>query len=253
MADNLHRSDASGRRPLSKRWWLTPVIFLGVLILLGLTLFLVQVLQFRDQINRGVIPEEFADRLTTAPGLASNSSASQAIQNVATTDDPFMGEPDAPVVIVGFEDFQCPFCLQAFPIIREVMTKNQGEIKFIYRDFPIVAIHPESAQAALAAECADEQGKFWEYHDKLFINQSDLSAVGLNNYANQVGLNLASFNQCLNDDEYKEEVQQDFDDGVAAGVSGTPTWFVNGKMIAGVLPLEVWQQIIEAEIKASEQ
>ena len=248
MKGNLTAGEQSSS--FRQKWWFWPAVFVGLIIVLASAAFAVQVFQYRQQLAQGEVPQEFADRVSSLPNVA--SPAAQVNKSVVTSDDPFLGPAEAKVVIVGFEDFQCPFCLEAFPIIREVMTKYQDRVKFIFRDFPIIDIHLEAAQAALAAECAHEQGKFWEYHDKLFLNQADLSDQALRRYAAATGLGINQFNDCLRKGKYQSEVQDDFDAGVASGVRGTPTWFINGRMLSGVIPLDIWEQIIEAELSLIE-
>ena len=126
------------------------------------------------------------------------------------------------------------------------MTLYSDRVLFIYRDFPLTTVHPNAFNAALAAECAHEQGKFWEYHDKLFVSQHDLSGTTLRRYAASVNLDTRQFNACLSSQKYASEVQADFDAGRAAGVTGTPTWFINGQKVSGVIPLEAWKTVLDA-------
>ncbi len=166
------------------------------------------------------------------------------IVQVSADDDPSLGNPNAPITIVAFEDFECPYSGQSYPIIRELMLKYPDDIYFVYRDFPVTTTHPNAANAALASECAEDQNRFWEYHDKLYQNQSDLSESALFSYAQQVGLDATIFKNCYNTKKHAAEIQADVDDAVAAGVRGTPTWFVNGQKIEGVLPLVVWESLV---------
>lgn len=162
-----------------------------------------------------------------------------------TDDDPMLGNPDAQIVIVEFADFQCPFCYQAFPIIREIVNTYQDYIKFVFRDFPISSSHPEAQKAAEAGECAQAQGRFWEMHDKMFQNRTDLTVPALKQYAGEIGLDTQLFNQCLDSGAFAKEVEQDFSDGLAAGVMGTPTFFINGRPITGTIDYESLSSIIE--------
>src|SRR5215813_2330868 len=110
---------------------------------------------------------------------------------------PFKGSPKAPVTIVKFEDFQCPFCKQVQPTFNELLSKYDVKVKLVHKDLPLESLHPQARQAAEAAHCAYEQGKFWEYHDKLYANSPKASADDLKNYAKEVGLNVDSFDRCL--------------------------------------------------------
>ena len=122
-----------------------------------------------------------------------------------------------------------------------------GKAKFVFRDYPL-EFHPEAQKAAEASECAHEQGKFWEYHDKIFENQQSLSVANEKQWAKDLGLDSAKFDNCLDSGKYAEEVKKDAAEGSAAGVSGTPGFFVNNQIISGAVPFEVFKQAIEAEL-----
>ena len=171
---------------------------------------------------------------------------------VSADDDPFLGDANAPVTIVEFSDFQCPFCGRFFTETLPLIKQNYidtGKAKFVYRDFPLSSIHPEATPAAEAAECADEQGKFWEFHDKIFMNQEVLGKEFYILAAGDLGLNIGQFIQCINTRRYQSEVQADFNYGSGLGITGTPTIFINGRMIVGAQPYAVFQQAIEAELQ----
>ena len=163
----------------------------------------------------------------------------------------FKGEEDAPVTMIEFSDFQCPFCgrffTQTLPLIQEQYI-NAGKVKFVYKDFPLESIHPMALPAALAARCAGEQGKFWEYHDMIFENQALLSDSILRQWASDLGLNTANFNSCLDSQKYLSEIRQDLQEGEAAGVRGTPGFLVNGQLISGAQPFSAFQQAIESQL-----
>lgn len=167
-------------------------------------------------------------------------------------DDPFLGDPAAPVTIVEFSDFECPFCKRfasdTEPKIIENYVKT-GKVKFVYRDFPLSAIHASAQKAAEAAECADDHGRFWPYHDRIFENQQNLSEANLKTWAVELGVDANTFNQCLDSGKYKDEVAKDLADGQALGVSGTPTFFINGVRLVGALPYSQFEQVIEAALK----
>ncbi len=174
-------------------------------------------------------------------------------RDVLLDDDPVQGSAEASVTIVEFADFECPFCLrffrQTYPLIQERYI-DSGKVKVIYRDFPLDA-HPHAQKAAEAAECADEQGKFWEYHDLLFQNQQALSVADLKSYARQLGLNPARFDECLDSGKYAEEVKRDRADGISLGVSGTPTFFINGKKFIGAQPFSAFEEVIQKALEES--
>jgi len=172
------------------------------------------------------------------------------LDNVDEDDDPFVGKKDAPVTIVAFEDYQCPFCQRAFqqtfPLIKKDYI-DTGKVKYVLRDFPL-SFHPNAEPAAQASECADEQGKFWEYHDKLYENQQTLGTELYLKLANDLKLDAAKFKQCIESGKYKEEVQKDLDYGQSIGVSGTPSFFINGIRLVGAQPYEAFKQAIDAEL-----
>jgi len=161
------------------------------------------------------------------------------------------GSEDAPVTIVEFSDFQCPFCSRFYTqTLLQLRTDyiDTGKVKLIYRDFPLSSLHPEAQPAAEASECAADQGKFWEFHDLLFENQAALSTVSYKKWAADLGLNTEDFNSCFDTGKHRADVQADFAAGSAAGVSGTPTFFINGQKVVGAQPYSVFQQIIDAEL-----
>jgi len=137
--------------------------------------------------------------------------------------------------------------------MREVLEKYEGKVRLVYRDFPLTQIHPQALPAALAAECAHEQGKFWEYHDLLFANQAQLDEASLKDYAAQAGLDTASFDECLSSQKYMQEVEKDYTDGASYGVQGTPAFFVNGVLISGAVPLDVFEQAVNQALAELEE
>lgn len=170
---------------------------------------------------------------------------------VSIDDDPIQGDKEAPVTIVEFSDYQCPFCKRAFDDavkqIREKYIAN-GKVRLVYRDYPL-DFHQYALPAAMAAECADDQGKYFEMHDKLFENQQALTDDDLIKYANEIGLKEAEFTKCFKDQKYKDEVLNDLKDGQKAGVGGTPAFFINGTVIEGAQPFSAFEKIIEEELK----
>lgn len=179
---------------------------------------------------------------------AGSVTNSANVQTYATADDPAFGAPDAKVVIVEFSDFQCPFCKQVQPVVKKILADYGNKVWFVYRDFPLESLHPQAVMAALAAECAHEQGKFWDMHDKIFENQDQLSSANLKIWALQIGLNSIQFGNCLDSAQYFDAVNQDLQDGIAAGVKATPTFFINGQKVEGAIPLAVFEQIILSEL-----
>ena len=165
-------------------------------------------------------------------------------------DDPVKGDINAPVTIVEFSDFECPFCeryySQTYKQIDEQYIQT-GKVRYVFRDYPL-SFHPDAQKAAEAAQCADDQGKFWEMHDMIFENQHAMGVSNLKSYAEGMGLDTQLFNQCLDSGEYSQEVLDDQQDGARLGVSGTPSFFINGKMLVGAQPFETFKEAIEAEL-----
>lgn len=157
------------------------------------------------------------------------------------------GNPEASVTIVEFSDFQCPFCARVQATLDQIFDTYGDEVKLVYRHFPL-PFHENAENAALASMCANEQGKFWEYHDQLFENQEKMTLANLKKWAADLGLNTDKFDSCLDNQTYKDQVDKDVKDGQAAGVSGTPTFFINGQRLVGAQPFENFKTIIDAEL-----
>jgi len=174
-------------------------------------------------------------------------SPASAPVDISVDDDPMKGDPNAPVTIIEFSEFQCPFCKKYidetyFQIIKNYV--DTGKVRYVFRDFPL-SFHEFARPAAMAAECAHEQGKFWEYHDLLFTNQAELSEANFKKWATELKLNTVQFNTCLDTEKYSDEVAADQAEGQSYGVSGTPAFFINGQIISGAQPYSVFQQAIE--------
>ena len=167
---------------------------------------------------------------------------------VSVVEEPFRGPEKAPVTIVKFEDFQCPFCKQVQPTFVDLLKRYDGKLRLVHKDLPLEAIHPQARQAAEAARCADEQGKFWSYHDKLYAGSPKLSPEELKSYAKEVGLNVDSFEHCLTTRKYQAIVQKDLSEGTQLGLTGTPTFFVNGREVSGNQPLDTFGAMIDEEL-----
>jgi protein-disulfide isomerase len=178
---------------------------------------------------------------STSPG-----STDGLVLSNAADDDPSWGPEAASVVIEEFGDFQCPFCgsfaRETLPRIRETYG---DKVRYIYRDFPISNIHPNAQKAAEAAQCAQEQGRFWEYHDLLFANQEALAISDLKRYAREAEMDTDRFDGCLDSGKNAREVLLDLQDGQGSGVTGTPAFLINGLLVTGAQPFEVFQEAID--------
>ena len=166
-------------------------------------------------------------------------------------DDPSIGNDNAPVTIVEFSDFQCPYCgrfrTQTFDQIKTQYI-DTGKVRFVYRDFPLSSIHPMAQKSAEASECADEQEKFWEYHDAIFANQATLSIDNLKKLAKDLELNENKFNSCLDSGKYEDEVKKDLNDGANLGVRGTPYFAVGNQVLEGAYPFDAFKQAIDSQL-----
>lgn len=170
--------------------------------------------------------------------------------NVPVDDDPVFGAEDAPITIIEFSDYECPFCTKFHnEVFGQLIEEYGSQIRFVYRDFPLTSIHPEAFPAAEAANCAGEQGNYWGYHDKLFKGGPQaLSADAYIQYAEDLSLDMDAFQECLDTRRFQDEVQADLDYAVQLGVRSTPTFFINGIAVLGAQPYEVFKQVIDNEL-----
>ena len=220
--------------PKSDRFWkITTVVLIVVLA----------VFAFKGNFSSG---SGATGNVVAAPGAAAPSVDAAKLPET----DYVLGKKDAPVTMVEFSDYQCPFCgrlhAQVFPTLKSKYI-DTGKVKYVFRDFPL-SFHPEAEPAAIAANCAGEQGKYYEYSQKLFDNQASLGSGVYKQLASEVKLDTAKWETCLKDPKQKAEIAKDMQDGVAVGVQGTPATFINGQLISGAQPLAAFEQAIEAEL-----
>ena len=224
-----------------------------------------------DNSNSYVTSEELKEMISeieikTAPTQQTQQPTQPAapqVFRVSLDDDPVKGNPDAPVTIVEFSDFQCPFCLRFFQQTLPLIEQNYidtGKIKFVYKDLPLDSLHPNARAAHIAAECADEQGKFWEYHDALFEKQpqwSNLASSELQNtlteFATDMGLQAASFESCMQSPNIADEVNKDTLEAASFGATGTPTFFIGNEKdgfikLVGAQPYAAFQRAIDNQL-----
>jgi protein-disulfide isomerase len=161
---------------------------------------------------------------------------------------PAKGPANAPVTIVEFSDFECPYCSTARKTVEQVVAAYPGKIRLVFRDFPL-PFHSNAQKAAEAGLCADEQGKFWEIHDKMFDQQDKLTVADLKANAKALGLDSAKFDQCLDSGKLAAKVKESVEAAQAAGISGTPAFFVNGRLLSGAQPLEKFKELVDEELK----
>lgn len=209
-----------------------------------------------------VFIREAVDNSQTKP-TAQEQFGPQIIRNISLDDDPIKGNPDATITIIEFSDFQCPFCAKFHQTTLPQLEQDYistGKVNFVYRDFPIESIHPNAVPAALASECADDQGKFWEMHDVIFENQGVWQGLGVpqavslfKDYAVNLGLDSNEFDLCIDSGKYLDEIRNDLDDGRQYGVTGTPGFFVGNEKIGftkliGAQPFSSFQKVIDGQL-----
>jgi protein-disulfide isomerase len=179
--------------------------------------------------------------------LAATRAASLR-QLVESSDAPSLGPAAAPVTVVEFSDFECPFCGRVVPTLKQLAASFGDQVRVVYRHFPLTGIHRHAQKAAEASLCAAEQGKFWEYHDLLFQEQQKLAVGDLEEKARRVGLDVPRFASCLGEGAMVERVRRDAEAGSQAGVTGTPALLVNGRLIEGAVPYEQLAQAVQEEV-----
>jgi len=161
---------------------------------------------------------------------------------------PSRGPANAPVTIVEFSDFQCPFCQRAKPVLDEIATRHPQDVRIIYRNLPLDSLHPRARASAEAAACAGEGNKFWEYHDKLFANNRALGDDELRKYAAEVGLDAAAFDECVKSRKHASAVEADVQEAKKIGISGTPAFVVNGILLTGLQTADALDVVIQEEL-----
>ncbi|MFN0062437.1 MAG: DsbA family protein [Myxococcaceae bacterium] len=204
-----------------------------------------RIIQFMQQGGRQKRMSEFL------AGLQTQAKARVIFRVPVAATGPAKGPESAKVTLVEFSDFECPFCSRAKDTVDQVMAAYPGKVRLVFRQFPLRRIHPNAAKAAEAALCANEQGKFWEYHDVLFANQKALDMASLKQHATTVGLEAGAFGGCLDSGKFAKQVETDEKEGAALGVQGTPAFFVNGVALTGAVPLEDFKRQIDAELASN--
>lgn len=227
-------------------------IVLAAVAVLSLVLFFAfawRVFGYYRKIQLGLIDTtsfSFEKTYASSRYLETFAAAAPGSGELATADDPSLGSKDAKLKIVYFADFGCPYSEQVSHVVRAVAEQYPENVEFIYRDFPLTELHPGADLAALAGTCADKQGKFWELHDILYASSSDFTPTSLMAMADEAGLNTTSFRNCVEDPDTMSELAADLEDGVAAGVVGTPTFFFNGQKIEGAIPFSTFNDLVHA-------
>lgn len=210
----------------------------------------------QEQIEQGI--EKYAQKQQELARKAQeDANKPKVVQGDYTDDDAVLGDKNAPVTIVEFSDYECPFCkrhfTQTLPMIKEKYI-DTGKVKLVFRDYPLPFHNPLATQQAIAAECVKDQAgdaKYYEYHDLIFEttrSNNGMEKSQLYDLAEKVGVNGDEFKTCLDTEKFKDEVAKDMKDGQAAGVTGTPAFIINGKLISGAQPFSTFEKIIEEEL-----
>lgn len=206
---------------------------------------------FLTQQQAGSRRDEFLDGLKKKYGVKIALDPPRVDVQVAA-DEPAKGPADAPILIVEYSEFQCPYCQRVGPTVKQVLDTYGDKVRLVFRDYPL-PFHNNAAMASQAGQCAHDQGKFWEYHDKLFANQKALEVDSLKKYAAELGLDADKFNACLDSGSQKAKVDADVERGTASGVRGTPAFFINGRFLSGAQPFAAFQAIIDEELDLAGQ
>ena len=196
-----------------------------------------------------------AQTVVAAPAQAQSAAQAAADPSSFTRYDiptegyPSLGPEDADITLVEFSDFQCPYCKRWHEqVYQQLLAAYPGQIRVVYRNLPLTSIHPQAMSAAVAALCADDQGAFWNYHDKLFSDELGLSREAYEQYATDLGLDGTAFATCLDSGKFDNFIQEDMDFSLNLGVRSTPTFFINGLAVVGAQPINVFTQVIDKEL-----
>ncbi|MDQ5970899.1 MAG: hypothetical protein QG603_676 [Patescibacteria group bacterium] len=238
--------------PWHKRWWGRMIIIFLFLALASSIYLIVKVASYYQHVRNG---DTYIEDGGTWISKAQFEESEEKILSSITDDDPWLGAEDPVVYIVAYESFGCPYCKDNQVDIKQVIAKFGPIVRFIAKDFPTEGLHPNVMNAHLAASCANEQGKYWEFRDLLYANQAteetpeNFSKENLSELSKQVGINNAQFTKCLDSEKYLQEIKQDVASGYNVKVVGTPSYVVNGSLIEGERKYPVWEEIIGYIIK----
>lgn len=221
-----------------------------IFIFIGFFSYYLWVNKYGAEEARKELAERFEPTFSKAPGLSSSQTTptDKDITTVIRPENATFGTPNAPVTIVAFIDFECPYSERSTPIFEQMKQKYGPTINVVFKHFPLEAIHPNAVAAAKAAQCGHQQQKFWNYYTKIF-DQPTLTSQILLQSARDGGLDLEKFTNCIAEESTNQIVTQDFQDGVALGVQGTPTYFVNDKKVEGVVDMETWDTLILEQLQ----
>ena len=206
----------------------------------------VQIRDFLTKQRRAFAQQQLVQKLREGVNVAITLDAPR-VDIVVAEGEPAKGPANAPVTIVEYSDFQCPYCARVTPALDQIVKAYPDKVRVVFRDFPL-PMHPEAQPAAEAAKCAHEQGQFWAYHDKLFASQAQLGGDSYKKFAAELGLDAQKFATCYDEGRYRDDVMVSSRSGQQNGVTGTPAFFVNGRFFSGALPFERLQAVVEEEL-----
>jgi protein-disulfide isomerase len=233
--------------PFWQRPWLLallPVLFFALGIVSG---YLVWGYHWNPSIPGGAA--KVAKNATAEPTVELNIPEKLTRYDVPLGNAPVWGNENAPITLVEFSDYQCPYCKQWYDeVLARLMADYPDKVRFVYRDFPLASIHEEAVGAAAAARCAGEQDKYWEYHNALFDRTYGLGGESYAKYAQDLGLDMTEFNKCISEGRYRQEITDGIQEATKLGVRSTPTFFLNGIPIEGALPYTFFKQVIDLEL-----
>lgn len=230
-----------------KRWWGRLIIIFLFLALASTIYLVVRVVNQYQHLKNG---DTYIEASGTWITKSQFEEGKEKILESITDDDPWLGAEDPVIYVVAYESFGCPFCKDNQPDIRQLIAKFGSIVRFVSKDFPTEGLHPNVLNAHLAANCANEQGKYWEYRDLLYANQATEAnperfiKENLLTLSRQVGVNNTQFKNCLDSEKYLQEIKQDVASGYNVKVVGTPSYVVNGSLIEGEIKFAVWEEIV---------
>lgn len=221
--------------------WGKVLLVLLVLLIMYFVYFLVSTIINMYHVNKGDIYNEELNKWITQEEFVDNQ---KFVADLVTDDDPWLGAEEPLIYVVAYESFGCPYCQENQADLKKLLANFGNIVRFVTKDFPTEELHPNVFKAHLAAACAHEQGRYWEYHDILYQHQGNFSNAELKDYAQEIGLKINDFNDCLDNETHQQEIRQDYASGVQLGVQGTPSYIINSNLIPGVISYENWEGII---------
>lgn len=205
----------------------------------------------RGQLNAAAARIAALEQAAAGAGAAQAAEMPQKVTryDIPTAGDPGTGPEDAPIVIVEFSDYECPYCQKWHAEVwPQIQSKYGDQVRLVYRDFPLSGMHPNASPAALAANCAEDQGRYWEFHSALFSGKYPLSTKSYIAISNDLGMDGEAFAACFDSQKYKDEIEEDYQFAAQLGIQSTPTFFINGLAVVGAQPFEMFDQVITMEL-----